>query len=178
MRTCKTCAQTKNLDCFYVIKGWRRLECRDCTVNRNRDYYYNSGRREKLIEYRKNNKELVLAREKKWRESNSDRCKGKILRQYWPGATWKEALSNFKALVEAQSNLCKICNQPETCLYNKQPGKVRDLCVDHCHKTGKVRGLLCDSCNVLLGRAKDSVEICLRAAKYLEEAHEALPRTA
>lgn len=46
-------------------------------------------------------------------------------------------------------------------------GKKR-LSVDHNHKTNKIRGLLCDNCNNGLGRFKDSVELLLKAIKYLK----------
>ena len=43
------------------------------------------------------------------------------------------------------------------------------LVVDHCHKTGKIRGLICDSCNVGLGRFKDNIDNLKNAIKYLEK---------
>jgi hypothetical protein len=42
------------------------------------------------------------------------------------------------------------------------------LGVDHCHQTGKVRGLLCRDCNLSIGHMKDSVERLKAAIKYLE----------
>lgn len=61
-------------------------------------------------------------------------------------------------------------------LYKKQNGKCficgkkssRKLGVDHCHKTNKVRGLLCVSCNVGLGHFKDSTELLKKAIRYLK----------
>lgn len=64
-------------------------------------------------------------------------------------------------------------------MYNKQGGTCA-ICqsmisidktshVDHCHKTGKVRGLLCFMCNSALGKFKDSKQILLRAIDYLNE---------
>ena len=41
--------------------------------------------------------------------------------------------------------------------------------IDHCHTTGKVRGLLCLSCNIVLGHIGDSVDIALKIIKYLTE---------
>ena len=56
-----------------------------------------------------------------------------------------------------QKGLCAICKKS-----NKR------LTVDHCHTTGKVRGLLCDSCNGALGRLGDDIEGLERAIQYLK----------
>lgn len=59
-----------------------------------------------------------------------------------------------------QGGLCSICGGEN---------KVRALAVDHCHRTENVRGLLCDSCNLLLGAARDNPAVLRRAAQYLEQ---------
>lgn len=76
-------------------------------------------------------------------------------------------LPEYEAMLEKQSHVCAICLQPETRRhrYGDEPKK---LAVDHDHATGRVRGLLCDSCNNMLGRAKDNPDILRRAADYLE----------
>lgn len=61
-----------------------------------------------------------------------------------------------------QGNSCAICKKPFPLFQNH-----RGLMVDHDHQTGKVRGLLCLSCNSLLGRANDEIEILNNAIKYL-----------
>jgi hypothetical protein len=66
----------------------------------------------------------------------------------------------FMAMVVKQANACAICTSP---LVATKTG----LHVDHCHVTGKVRGLLCGRCNSGIGHLKDSSELCLRAAQYL-----------
>ena len=58
---------------------------------------------------------------------------------------------------------CQICG----CHESESTGGT--LCVDHNHETGEVRGLLCRHCNKSLGGFKDSREILLNAAKYLED---------
>lgn len=69
----------------------------------------------------------------------------------------------FEEMNAAQEGLCKICKQhPQA----SDPRKTR-LCVDHCHTTGRVRGLLCHDCNVLLGFSNDSPAILYRAIEYL-----------
>ena len=56
-----------------------------------------------------------------------------------------------------KNDTCQICNQK--CF--------RELCVDHCHTTGQVRGLLCDTCNKGLGLFKDNPKLLKSAIEYL-----------
>jgi len=62
--------------------------------------------------------------------------------------------------LNSQHGVCKICGRPPLC---------KKLAVDHSHKTGKVRGLLCSQCNQILGLASDEPTILRLAAIYLEE---------
>lgn len=71
-------------------------------------------------------------------------------------------LEDYNLLLEAQNGLCVICNQPPI------KGNGDRLHVDHCHKTKKVRGLLCSPCNQGLGLFQDSYEILLTASNYLK----------
>lgn len=72
----------------------------------------------------------------------------------------------YEKMWEEQEGLCKICGNPESV---KLKGVVKLLAVDHCHSSGKVRGLLCNNCNRAIGMLKDDPEILRRAASYLEE---------
>lgn len=66
----------------------------------------------------------------------------------------------------SQKSSCAICQKPISLISGKtKKGKAH---VDHCHLTGKVRGLLCTKCNTLLGMAEDSVKILKNAINYLE----------
>jgi hypothetical protein len=69
------------------------------------------------------------------------------------------SLQDYRAMLERQGKVCGIC---------KTPGK--PLCVDHCHATGKVRGLLCRDCNLGLGNYKDNPVSTRAATAYLEAA--------
>ena len=67
------------------------------------------------------------------------------------------SLVEFNKLIENQNSKCAICQ------------RITDqFCVDHDHKTGKVRGALCRSCNSVIGFAGDNAEILFNAIKYLE----------
>lgn len=65
-----------------------------------------------------------------------------------------------------QHGKCAICKTPISLISGiSKKGKAH---VDHCHTTGKVRGLLCTKCNTLLGMANDSIPILKEAVIYLE----------
>ena len=59
-------------------------------------------------------------------------------------------LEIYNEMLVDQNNVCAICKQPETA-YDSRLKLVKKLAVDHCHSTGKIRGLLCISCNTKLG---------------------------
>ena len=67
---------------------------------------------------------------------------------------------DFEHLNTAQNGLCAICNQP--------PSR-KNLDIDHNHKTGTVRGLLCSSCNLVIGKMKDDPTLLEAAAAYLRK---------
>jgi len=75
------------------------------------------------------------------------------------------SLAEYQRLAEEQNHKCFICGDPETIERN---GKPRMLAVDHCHDTGKVRGLLCGRCNPMIGYADHNVDILTRAIDYLK----------
>lgn len=70
----------------------------------------------------------------------------------------------FAARLAEQSGRCAICPAE---FGATRAGKKQRLAVDHCHETGKVRGLLCANCNNGLGRFKDDPGLLERAAQYL-----------
>ena len=76
------------------------------------------------------------------------------------------SVGDIEALAEKQGNRCAICDThkddiPHTAF------KYNPLVIDHDHSTGAVRGLLCPTCNSMLGHAKDDVSILAGAIKYL-----------
>lgn len=74
-----------------------------------------------------------------------------------------ETLKNLKK----NTKFCMICgNEPQVMRCGKK--LVKTLCVDHCHKTLKFRGLLCFNCNLGLGKFQDSIKILENAIIYLK----------
>jgi hypothetical protein len=64
---------------------------------------------------------------------------------------------DYITILNNQNNTCAICKLSEKAVDNK--GKIRNLAIDHCHTTGKIRGLLCTSCNIAIGNLKDDINI-------------------
>ena len=98
-------------------------------------------------------------RAQKVRDKNPDkekvrRRRKKIREKY--GLSWE----TYQKMILEQNNLCKICGKEE---------QSQVLSVDHCHGTGKIRGLLCNGCNIGLGGFRDSVTSLEQAIKYLKE---------
>ncbi len=67
----------------------------------------------------------------------------------------------YTAMFLRQGGVCAICRE--------KPKLFRRLVVDHDHRTGRVRGLLCDNCNRAIGLLKDKSQILHKAIKYLDE---------
>lgn len=79
------------------------------------------------------------------------------------------SVEDYLNLVKEQDNLCAICGKEEVTLHK---GEKRLLTVDHCHRNGKVRRLLCLTCNNGLGCFKDNKELLKTAIDYLIEFEE------
>ena len=122
--------------------------------------YYEKNKEAVKARYEKN-KEDILAYKKDYQEKNKEsiaayRKAYDVLRKY--GMT----LAEKKKMQDEQGNKCKICLQE----FNDKVAS----CVDHCHTTGNIRGLLCRQCNVGLGNFQDNPLALIKAAEYLEEA--------
>lgn len=81
--------------------------------------------------------------------------------------TYGLSVEDYKRMLADQKDECKICKGEGFLMGESHKMK---LVVDHCHSTGKVRGLLCHNCNRALGLMHDDTEVLLNAIKYLEGA--------
>lgn len=76
--------------------------------------------------------------------------------------TYGISRDQYEALLVDQGGVCAICGQPER--------TTRRMAVDHDHKTGKIRGILCHGCNTGLGAMREKAEVMAAAIRYLERA--------
>lgn len=84
--------------------------------------------------------------------------------KYNHGLQWDDVV----AMLEAQHNLCAICKKEFS------SGMAKTFRIDHCHSTGRVRALLCHSCNIVLGHVGDSIKILSDSIEYLKTHRRAL----
>lgn len=77
-------------------------------------------------------------------------------------------LSIYKEKLDKQNGVCAICFKNEKRVYDKINKKETRLAIDHNHSTGKVRGLLCLNCNLILGYAEDDIDVLNRCIEYLK----------
>lgn len=99
--------------------------------------------------------EKIQAQYKDFYRRNRDRIYHReILRKYGVSK------SDLQALHEAQQGLCAICKQT--------PAPGARLQIDHCHRLGHVRGLLCSPCNRALGLLEDDLKRCRAMLDYME----------
>lgn len=154
LKTCTYCVIEKTVSEFYVLggnkKGFRPV-CKECMyLQKTRGVNFN---KEERIAYKKRKKEKALEYRRRAKYHTTEKARDTALR-----IKYNITLCEFKKMKENQENKCYICK-----LFCDK------LCVDHCHKTGKVRKLLCNNCNKSLGLLKENVKTVKNMVKYLEE---------
>lgn len=129
-------------------------KCHDCSVKKPLEEFYKDKYRPDGL--RNRCKACEKIRSKKWSTYNPHKRKILDLRNKY-GLTLKQ----FQEIKDKQNNKCAICED------DLDHGLKTH--VDHCHKTGIVRGVLCVQCNHGLGKFKDNVQIIQSALKYLKK---------
>jgi hypothetical protein len=135
-----------------------RKKCAKCKRIKLNDAFYKSntnksGLRSYCIDCGKNNA-------KHWRTSLPLEKRKKMEREDHLRNKYNITPLNYDTMLKIQKYKCAIC-------FKKYSNKNK-LEIDHCHKTGNIRGLLCKSCNIGLGIFKDSLEGAQKIIIYLE----------
>jgi len=141
-----------------------RNKCRSC-YNRN------------CREWNRKNLDRRRGYSRKWLEKDGNREKKRLYNRslstekktgYTIKCRYGVAPEGVKKLLLKQRGTCAICKKRETAK-NPRSGKPRSLSVDHCHRTGAIRGLLCSRCNMMVGLSRESISTLKTAIKYLEK---------
>lgn len=156
--------------------GWR-LRCKQCCHENRVNYYYQNQEEsiKKAGDWKKANRDRVNEQVKQDRKINPEKYKcwqqkhmekeGELHPMKAAARRRKITLEHYQDLIAQQNNKCAICNREETRMHN---GKVTRLCIDHCHDSGKVRGLLCHACNTAIGKFEDRIDLLNNAILYLK----------
>lgn len=155
-RVCTRCGVYKEWVNFNkATKGTKgfRSSCQICdrevSANWKTESNYYENNREHILEHKRNTHSQI-------RKKNYD-----LIAKY--GITLEE----FDSLLLEQRHMCKICKCHILRLTDSDT-RYRAAVVDHCHKTGTVRGLLCHTCNRALGLFNDDYELLRRASEYIK----------
>lgn len=119
---------------------------------KNNDWF-----REYNREWQKNNADHIRARRAAHRAKNKEKIAGYRLK-----ANYGITVVEYLAMLETQRGLCAVCKSPPNDRWKK-------LHVDHDHKTGAVRELLCNRCNVAVGMVGEDIEVLSALIRYLEK---------
>lgn len=159
LKTCRKCSLEKQATEFHKAKGNKdglASYCKDC-VRAVRKRHFQTHKEEyykRSSEWKRKNRSTLSEKYREWCKKHPTKNLEHRLRKY--GLT----LEDFNRMAEEQGGVCAICRCVPT---------LHRLFVDHCHVTGKVRGLLCNSCNSVLGYAKDNTEVLKVAIQYLRK---------
>lgn len=150
MKKCSCCKETKSLREFVQDKRKEHgvgSRCKKCH-NAHSSIWY------------QNNKEQARACITRWKKSHPINTKRSQLKQNLKRA-YGITIEEYDAMLMAQGGLCLIC-------HTDSPGGRGRFNVDHDHDTGKIRGLLCQSCNIAIGHMREDPKRLRSAADYLE----------
>ena len=130
-----------------------------CKEDRHNWYIRNSDMvKLKVKDWIKNNKDKVRVSARKYYMNNIDTLRIKE-RAHRIKHSYGITPDQYEKILQLQHGVCKICGKP--------PLHGKNLSIDHCHKTGEIRGLLCQKCNTALGHFNDDPILLDRAAEYL-----------
>lgn len=157
-KLCSTCKATKPLQEFYKQNGGRyRSACKSCYSEHNKQQ--RNRHHEKRSAYDKGRGHgWDRSGREKYQPTEPQKHDGYLERVY--GIT----LGQYEEMLKNQDGKCAICKG------ECNRSTTNRLCVDHDHKTGQVRGLLCFKCNTGLGRFGDDTESLQMAIDYLKAA--------
>ncbi len=203
VKTCSLCKIAKNLDCFNKHRGCKdglQPRCKDCwaawrATGRAKSYIkqyakdHPDSKKKAANKYSRSEKgsskkrsyaqtpKAIAAKAEYFGNPavkaaiSAYRKLPEVHQRSWARTLWsryKITAADYFRMLDAQNGCCKICLRAD-------PGqsKHRRFHVDHDHKTMHVRGLLCATCNFMLGAARDSERVLIAGVSYLADARKA-----
>lgn len=157
IRFCSTECQLENRKQSGYMQNYAKNNKEKLKANREKYNPIRNESRRSRYQEDEEYREYAKMRVKEYNNAHPEVKKRQRMRKY--GITLEE----FDAMYEKQNGRCLICGEKKV-----KRGQYHSLFVDHNHETGKVRGLLCQRCNFLIGQARDNVKILRSAIKYLE----------
>lgn len=100
-----------------------------------------------------------------WRKRNQEKH-DKMHKNYSLQKTYGISVDKYNEMLQRQNSVCTVCGEPSTIM--RKNGRIHSLCVDHNHETGEIRGLLCHTCNTLLGHIETNPQRIKLLEFYLE----------
>lgn len=179
MKICNKCKLEKDISNFNKDKtkkdGYRTI-CKKCTSIQVKIYRQNFPDKERLTKkkYRLKFKEkfseydknyYIKNREKKLlREKNRNLLNKEKQQAYRLKFKYDLSIEQYNDILKRQNYKCAICNCPV-----EQSGRWKRLYVDHNHKTGQLRELLCNKCNTTLGLINEDINILNNMINYINK---------
>lgn len=163
MKQCTGCQKTKPLTDFKLRSDTKKPmgRCRECDLIWHKEHY--AQNRSRLREAAKVYNQRPEVKEHRKRYKASRKAQDKVWKKDWDLTRhYGITLEILEETVRAQNNHCPLC-------VRYFPTDSRQWHVDHCHNTGKVRGVLCGNCNIMVGQSKENPDTLRRAAEYLEK---------
>lgn len=167
MKHCTRCQNDKPISDYYKDKNKKdglQQWCKSCVSETQKLVRKENpaktrawAKRHYYKDHEKSKKRKILSTTK-WIKNNPE--KFELFRLNAKLKRYGISRDQYESLLIIYNFACGICGR-------HQDGLSKDLCIDHCHKTGKVRGLLCYNCNLAVGHLKDDPDLALSAAKYL-----------
>jgi hypothetical protein len=168
-KICGKCHIEKDVNKFPSRgKAGRRAWCRECyyIYNRKYDHEHRSTRTAQHKVHVENNQERVAETHKKSRDKHKPDIK--VRNRNFSLKQLNMVPGDYDRMFKEQNGVCAICGKPETAV-NTKTGNIQRLSIDHDHKTGKIRGLLCSQHNLGIGNFDDDENLLIAAAAYVRK---------
>lgn len=170
-KICLVCRQEKSTTLFHKAKKEKdglQYSCIECSKKYHAKRYIEQKEKinKQTKKYKEENKEKMYAASLLWKKNNPDKLK-KYQRVSNLRKNFGISMEKYEQMLSDQNGLCAICKNPETFIHHQTNEPAR-LSVDHCHKTNKIRQLLCRKCNNAIGLFKEDVKVIQNAINYLE----------